>query len=69
MKSNNFCVIGHPLGHTMSPFIHSKLFELSGKSAEYSARDIEPDTLGEAFDELKNLVGFNVTIPFKQQII
>lgn len=69
MKSNNFCVIGHPLGHTMSPFIHSKLFELSGKGAEYSARDIEPDTLGEAFDELKNLVGFNVTIPFKQQII
>ncbi len=69
MNSNLFCVIGHPLGHTMSPFIHAKLFDISKKHAEYSARDIEPDSLNDAFSELKDLCGFNVTIPFKQQII
>lgn len=27
MSSNTpFCVIGHPLGHSMSPFIHDRLF-------------------------------------------
>ncbi len=69
MKSNNYCVIGHPLGHTMSPFIHKRLFEISGKTADYSAIDIEPEQLTDCFSELKKLAGFNVTIPFKQQII
>ena len=25
-----YAVIGHPIGHTMSPFIHKSLFELQG---------------------------------------
>lgn len=32
MSSNTpFCVIGHPLGHSMSPFIHDRLFALSAE--------------------------------------
>ena len=29
MSIKKFAVIGHPIGHTMSPFIHNRLFELS----------------------------------------
>ena len=30
MRVQNAAVIGHPIGHTMSPFIHQRLFALEG---------------------------------------
>ena len=33
---NNFCLIGYPLGHSMSPVIHNELFKLKGINANYS---------------------------------
>ena len=41
----SFAVIGHPIGHTMSPFIHAALFELSGTDAAYTVADIDPASL------------------------
>ena len=66
----HYAVIGHPIGHTMSPFIHARLFELSGISADYLVFDIPPAELAARFeDTLKKLDGFNITIPHKQAII
>ncbi len=68
--SKKFGVIGHPIGHTMSPFIQQKLFEIRGISADYSKFKIEPQKLSQAFStELKNLDGFNITIPHKIAIM
>lgn len=66
-----FAVIGHPIKHTMSPFIHSRLFALSGIEVEYLTLDIAPEKLEFEMTEgvLKNLDGFNVTIPHKESII
>ncbi len=65
-----FAVIGHPIGHTMSPFIHNRLFELSGKTVTYYKYDIDPVDLAEQYRlTLNNLDGFNITIPHKQAII
>ena len=64
-----YCLIGHPLGHSVSPMIHSRLFSLSGESGEYTLRDIPAGGLAGAMDELRRLDGFNVTIPYKQEII
>ena len=64
-----FTVIGHPLGHTMSPFIHDALFRLSGRPAAYGADDIPPADLAARYAELRRLDGFNVTIPHKQAVI
>ena len=64
-----FAVIGFPLTHTMSPYIHKELFSLSGISANYKAIEISPDELSEKTELLKSLDGFNVTIPFKQEIM
>ncbi|HHW46297.1 MAG TPA: shikimate dehydrogenase [Clostridiales bacterium] len=69
MQIQKYSVIGFPIGHTMSPFIHSRLFELSGIRAEYSVMEITPETLPKKFEELKQLAGFNITIPHKQAII
>lgn len=64
-----YAVIGHPIGHTMSPFIHSRLFALSGVDAEYTVMDIAPERLGDEYASLRELDGFNITIPHKQGII
>ncbi len=65
-----FAVIGHPIGHTMSPFIHNKLFALKGIDVEYLTLDIAPETLKDEMNgRLAPLVGFNVTIPHKEAII
>lgn len=69
MNTNQFAVIGHPIAHTMSPFIHARLFALSGRAGRYGARDIPPDALAGSMPELNLLDGFNITIPHKQAII
>ena len=64
-----FALIGYPLGHTMSPPIHKKLFALSGVKGSYEAVAIEPERFEEALPKLMQLDGFNITIPYKQKII
>ncbi len=68
--SKKYAVIGHPIGHTMSPFIHKRLFELSGIDAEYTVVDIEPENFERDYNSiLKKLDGYNITIPHKQRVI
>lgn len=64
------CVIGHPLGHSMSPFLHQRLFALQGRLAAYDLCDISPAALPEQLPRLlRELDGINVTIPHKQAVI
>ena len=70
MSTKKYAVIGHPIGHTMSPFIHKRLFELTNIDAEYGIIDIAPENLSAEYENtLKKLDGFNITIPHKQAII
>ncbi len=64
-----FGLIGHPLGHSLSPQIHTRLFELSGETVDYQLYDIAPEELSEKGEFLKTLDGFNITIPHKVGII
>ena len=64
-----FCLIGHPLGHSLSPQIHTRLFELSGEKVDYSLQDIAPEELNAKHDFLNGFDGFNITIPHKMAII
>ncbi len=65
-----YSLTGHPLGHSMSPFIHKRLFEEAGKSAEYTLEDIAPEEMEVKFPELLNSAeGLNVTIPHKMAVI
>lgn len=66
-----FAVIGHPIGHTMSPFIHKRLFQLSGDfDAAYNVEDIAPENLRRQYPRLlSEYTGFNITIPHKNAMM
>ncbi|WP_455528905.1 shikimate dehydrogenase family protein [Ruminococcus sp.] len=67
---NKFALIGHPLGHSMSPLIHEKLFALSGLAdTSYELIDIAPENIADSRGLLETLRGLNVTIPHKQAVI
>ena len=67
---NRFALIGHPLGHSMSPLIHEKLFALSGlDDTSYELIDIAPEDIADSRGLLETLRGLNVTIPHKQAVI
>lgn len=56
-------LIGHPLGHSFSPFIHEMLSE-----KPYELIDITSDKLKETLND-QNYLGFNITIPYKEEVI
>ncbi|MCL2696580.1 MAG: shikimate dehydrogenase [Oscillospiraceae bacterium] len=60
-----FGLMGYPLGHSLSPLIHSEIFKRTGYDGEYSLYETKPEN----FDVLSSLTGFNVTIPYKEAII
>lgn len=65
-----YALIGHPLGHSMSPFIHKKLFEISGIKEDYELCDIPSESLEKDFSKvISEYNGLNVTIPYKQSVI
>lgn len=66
---DSYALIGYPLGHSLSPQIHSKLFELAGLEADYKLTEIKPEELKDKYEYLKSLKGFNITIPHKIPII
>ncbi|MBR2715428.1 MAG: shikimate dehydrogenase [Ruminococcus sp.] len=67
MSTKKYAVIGCPVGHSLSPFIHEKLFKLDNIDATYEALCIED--LDKDYETLKKLDGYNVTIPHKIGII
>lgn len=63
-----FCLIGYPLGHSMSPFIHMQLARLSGADLSYENIEIAPADLT-SLDLFHAYDGLNVTIPHKTAVI
>lgn len=67
---SKYALLGYPLGHTMSPPIHKHLFELDGRpDAEYEVCEIPPEQLDSKSEYLNSLDGYNITIPYKVDII
>lgn len=64
-----YALLGGKLGHTLSPPIHQRLFELKGREFEYTLIESEPSELEGRKGELAALAGYNVTIPHKQAVI
>lgn len=64
-------VIGHPIGHTLSPRMHNAAFAADGTNWVYVAMDARPEALSEAVRGLSALgfAGFNVTMPHKERIL
>ena len=69
-QTKRFAVLGESLAHTWSPVIHNSLFAAASIDAVYLPVTIPRDRLSSAVDVLRScFAGFNVTIPYKEQII
>ncbi len=67
---DKYGLIGFPLGHSVSPFIHENLFKIKKLENEYKLYEIEQENFNNNVEKLlKELNGFNVTIPYKTDII
>ncbi|WP_163328224.1 shikimate dehydrogenase [Desulfurobacterium thermolithotrophum] len=70
-KTSVYGIIGHPVKHSLSPLMQTAAFKALGIDAVYVPFDVEPENLGEAVGGLRalNVKGFNVTVPFKEEVI
>ena len=65
------CVIGDPVGHSMSPVLHRRMLALSGIEGDYQAVTVTRETLPDfmAAGRAGEWDGCNVTMPLKQEVI
>ncbi len=70
-KTELYGVLGDPIEHTKSPFIHNTLFKQFNINAIYIPIHVKEGCLENAINGLKaqNISGFNVTVPHKKSII
>ena len=69
---SKFCgLFGYPLKHTLSPLMHNLSFDYHSIDWVYLPFETKPEDFEKAVMGLKSIgvVGFNVTIPFKEDII
>ncbi|MFK7889005.1 MAG: shikimate dehydrogenase [Gammaproteobacteria bacterium] len=66
-----YAVIGHPIAHSLSPFIHAEFAAQTEQPMSYGAVDIAPDSLAEDVRALLNngYRGLNVTMPHKSAVL
>lgn len=70
-KTRTCGLIGNPVEHTLSPMIHNTLAKLSGHDLVYVPFPVEQGRLEQAIAgaDALNLLGLNVTVPYKSEVI
>ncbi len=70
METGVYGIIGHPLGHTLSPVLHNWGFDLLNIDAKYEAWPLQPEELSTFMSGYRSrpVDGCSVTIPHKQAI-
>lgn len=63
-------LLGHPVGHSLSPQLHNAAFAAVGFDAVYLACDVAPGQVVAAVEGLSALgvLGANVTVPHKREV-
>jgi len=63
-----YALLGHPVGHSLSPAMHNAAFKALGLAADYSLLDVEPGDVPRVVAKLHALGfgGLNITIPHKE---
>lgn len=65
-----FGLVGHPLGHSLSPVIHRRILEIAGIEGAYALHDVDPADIPRALPALlASHDGLNCTIPHKRAVI
>jgi shikimate dehydrogenase len=63
-------LLGHPLSHSLSPLLHTAALQFSGLKGEYRLFDVQPEAFADGVQGMLDLgvKGFNITIPYKQNV-
>lgn len=70
-KTRLICIIGNPIDHSQSPYMHNLSFEKLKLNYAYMGFNIEKDSVKEAVEAMKlfNVRGFNITMPHKKEVM
>lgn len=65
---DRYAVLGHPIGHSLSPVIHAAFAAQTAQPLCYEAIDVAPEQLEATFQRLPNegYRGANITVPHKE---
>ncbi len=66
-QHDQYAVLGNPVAHSRSPWIHARFAELTGQRLRYRAEQVPLGAFASALAALRaqGLLGCNVTVPFK----
>ncbi|MBF2760969.1 MAG: shikimate dehydrogenase [Ectothiorhodospiraceae bacterium AqS1] len=69
MIAGRYAVMGNPIAHSRSPFIHRRFAVHSGCDIDYRRILVEPEGLAAAIEDFKAKGGrgLNITLPFKEE--
>jgi len=63
-------VLGHPVGHSLSPLLHRTAYAVLGLDWTYDAHDVTPDGLAGFLDRLDpSWRGLSLTMPLKRAVL
>ena len=64
---DQYCVLGNPVEHSKSPWIHARFAQLTGQDMEYGKKLIALDGFVAGIDAFRRAggKGCNITVPFK----
>lgn len=67
-NSSKYAVLGHPIGHSLSPVMHNASLESLGEDGIYLAFDVHPDDLMDVLSAMGKMGfgGVNLTVPLKE---
>lgn len=68
---DKYGIIGYPLEHSLSPFMHNRYAYYLGKDETYEAFEIIPGKLESELLKMydAHILGLNITVPYKQEIL
>lgn len=64
-------LLGKPVNHSKSPYMHNRSFEILGLDFAYMAFEIENHEVEKSIEAMRtlNVKGFNITMPYKEEVI
>lgn len=70
-KTKVFAILGNPVGHSLSPLMHTKALDVLNYNGIYVPFQVEKHKLKEAVAGIRALgvLGGNITVPYKESII
>ncbi len=68
--TRTFALLGHPVRHSLSPWIHNRLLQAHGVDAVYVALRVDPRHAQHVSQSIRalGLAGVNLTVPLKEAV-